>query len=175
MPIAVAAMVGPADVRVRKGFGLLTCVGLRTGACLCLFDQETGVAGMVHVTHGESTEENPNRPGKYAGSGVEALIMSMERTGAHRGRLVAVLAGGSEVSVNDGADDVIQLEAGVCRAVQLELGRHGIPILGSDLGGREDRSVILDLGAKTVRVRSQEDEKLICDLRQTAAASLQAA
>lgn len=175
MPIAVAAMVGPADVRVRKGFGLLTCVGLRTGACLCLFDQETGVAGMVHITHGESLEENPNRPGKYAGSGVEALIHSMERTGAHRGRLVAVLTGGAAVSVNDGEDDVIRLESGVCRAVELELKRHGIAILGKDLGGSDDRSVLLDIGTGTVRVRTQAGERLICDLRSETAVVAHAA
>ncbi len=175
MPIAIAAMVGPADVRVRKGFGLLTCLGLRTGACLCLFDQETGVAGMVHITHGDSPEENPNRPGKFASSGVEALIHSMERTGASRGRLVAVLAGCSEVSVNDGADEIIHLEAGVCRAVELELNRHAIPVIGLEIGGREDRSVILDLGARSVRVRSQEQEKMLCDLRKPFAPALQAA
>lgn len=175
MPVAVAAMVGPADVRVRKGFGLLTCVGLRSGACLCLFDKESGVGGMVHITHAEAYEENLNRPGKYASSGLEALIQSMERAGAHRGRLVATLAGGAEVSLNDGEEETIVLEAGVCRAVQLELDRWGIHILASDVGGREDRSVILDLGAGTVRSRTQTGEKLLCDLRAKSKPALQAA
>ena len=175
MPIAVAAMVGPADIRVRKGFGLLTCVGLRTGACLCLYDQETGVAGMVHITHGEANEENPNRPGMFASSGVEALIHSMERTGAHRGRLVAVLAGGVEVSVSDGDDETLVLESGVCRAVQLELQRQDVQLLASDLGGAEDRSVLFDLGARNIRVRTPSSEKVISDLTSPAAPALLAA
>lgn len=165
MPIAAAVMVGPADIRVRKGYGLLTCVALRTGACLCLFDPDAQVGGMVHITHSESDEMHPIRPGKYAYSGIEALIQSMERTGAFRNRLMAVLVGGAEVSVKNDEDDnePLIIDAGVCRAVQLELERHGIPMAGMEVGGKSDRSVILDIGYGSVRVRSEQQEKTIGD------------
>ena len=173
MPIAVAAMVGPADIRVRRGFGLLTCVALKTGACLCLFDPETKVAGMAHVTSGLSPELNPIRPGTYADSAIDALVLAMERTGAHRGRLVAALTGGVEVPSDDA--DALSCEVNVCRAVQKELEMRGVSILGTDFGGSEDRSVIFDLGAATIRVRTQAGEKMLVDLAAALTPALQVA
>jgi chemotaxis protein CheD len=166
VPIAAAVMVGPADLRVRRAHGLLTCLALRTGACLCLYDPEAMVGGMVHITHGEPGELHPNRPGKYAPSGIDALIQAMERTGAFRNRLVAVIVGGAEVTVKDDEDDPqpLIIDAGVCRAVQLELERNGIKLINKEVGGKADRSVILDIAKGTVRVRSQNKEKTLCDL-----------
>ena len=168
MPVAVAAMVGPADFRVRRGNGLLTCVALTSGACLCLFDPESGVGGMAHITHCESSEMNPSRPGKYASSGVDALIQAMERTGAHRGRLLAAFAGGSDVTVNDGIDGSIRFESNVCRSVERELARLSIQVVGADAGGQEDRSVIFDVAAGKVRVKTQSGERSAWDMRNSA-------
>ena len=167
MPIAAAVMVGPADLRSRRGHGLLTSLALRTGACLCLYDPEAHVGGMAHITHSEPGEMQPNRPGKYAPSGIEALIQTMERTGAFRNRIVAVIVGGAEVSVKDDENDSAPLviDAGVCRAVQLELERCGIRIAAREVGGKAERSVILDVGRGTVRVKSATEEKTICELR----------
>jgi chemotaxis protein CheD len=165
MPVAAAVMVGPADLRVRRGHGLLTCLALRTGACLCLYDPMSQVGGMVHITDAGIEELNPNRPGRYAASGIEGLIQAMERTGAFRSRLVAVLVGGASVSIKDDENDKNPLvfDAGVCRAVQLELKRQGIPISAVDVGGKSDRTVMLDVAHGAVRVRSQQGEKTICD------------
>lgn len=164
MPIAVAALVGPADFRVRKAQGLLTCVGLRSGACLCLFDPQSRVGGMVHITDADCGDLNPSRPGKYVSSGVNALIAAMERTGAHRRRLVAVIAGGAEVSVNDGADDIIVIDLGICQAVRQELDNLSIPLVGQDFGGEEDRSVILDVFGGEVTVRTRSGDRVLCPL-----------
>jgi chemotaxis protein CheD len=167
MPIATAVMVGPADLLVRKSAGLLTCLGLRTGACLCLYDPEVQVAGMAHITDCEATERHPNRPGKYACSGVEALIEAMERTGAFRNRLIAVLVGGAEVSVRDGDEgsEPLVIDAGVCRAVELELNRNAISILAKELGGKADRSVTFDVANGNVRVKwPHSNRSRVCDL-----------
>lgn len=164
MPISVAVMVGPADLRVRRAQGLLTCVALRTGACLCLYDPESRVGGMAHVIHSEATEATSHRPGKYAHSALEALIEAMERTGAFRHRLSAVIVGGAEVSVHgdDEDKDPLVIDAGVCRAVQLELERSGIPLVAREVGGKADRSVVLDVADGSARVKSDQGDKLLC-------------
>ena len=167
MPIAAAVMVGPAEFRVRRGHGLLTCLGLRTGACVCLYDPIACVAGMAHITHGEANEASPSRPCKFASSGIETLIQAMERTGAFRNRLVAVVIGGAEVTVKDDEDDCqpLIIDAGVCRAALLELERAEIQIVAREVGGKSDRSVIVDVAHGVVRVKSQQDEKTICNLQ----------
>lgn len=167
MPVAAAAMVGPADLRVRKSSGLLTCLALRTGACLCLYDPVTGVGGMAHVTHTEATELKPSRPGRYAASGIEALIQSMERAGAFRNRLLAAVVGGAEVSVRDGEDDnePLVMDAGVCRAVELELQRINLSVELKEIGGKCDRSVLFDVASGSVKVKSSAGDKHLGELR----------
>jgi len=164
--MATAVMVGPADLRVRRASGLLTCLGLRTVACLCLFDPETRVGGMVHITHAEPGELTLHRPGKYAPSGLEGLIQSMERTGAFRHRLTAVIVGGCEVSVRGTEEDKdpLVLDAGTCRAVELELQRQGIPLEAKEIGGRIDRTVMFDVAHGTVRVRSENSDVILCHM-----------
>jgi len=156
MPIAAVVLVGPADIRVRRSHGLLTCLGLRSGACLTLYDPVSHVGGMVHITSSEANERQPNRPGKYASSAVEALIQSMERTGAARSRLVAAVVGGAEISLRGAEDDTdtLVLDAGVCRAVELELQREGIPLNAQEVGGKSDRSVVLDISQGTLTVKT---------------------
>jgi chemotaxis protein CheD len=166
MPINAAAMVGPSEIRVRRGQGLITCLALRTGACVCLYDPESNVGGMAHITHSERNEMHPNRPGKFACSGIDALIQNMERAGANRTRLLAVLVGGAEVSVHDGEEgtEPLIIDAGVCRSAMLELERQHIPLIGKEVGGKSDRNVTLDVSSGFVRVKSQNEEKPLCRL-----------
>jgi len=167
MPVCVAVLVGPADLRVRKGSGLLTCVGLRTGACLCLYDPITHVAGMAHVTHSDLEELSPTRPGKYVASSLEGLTVAMERAGAVRSRLRAAIVGGAEVSVHsaDNRDDALVVESGICRALELELMRMGLNIYGAEIGGSADRSVVLEAASGNVRIRAAGEDRILCNLR----------
>ena len=167
MPVAAAVMVGPADVRVRRGHVLLTCLGVRCGACLGLYDSQVHVAGMAHVTDSEADELHPCRPGKFASSALEALIQSMERAGASRNRLKAVVIGGAEISLRDGESDSdpLVLDAGIGRAVILELNRQGIEVVAEDVGGKIDRTVLIDVAHGIVTVKTTEGDKVLADLR----------
>ncbi len=162
MPIAAAVLVGPADIRSRRGNGLLTCLGLRSGACLCLYDAVSKVGGMVHITDSEAGEPQPSRPGRYASSAVEALTQNIERSGAVRSRLIAAVIGGAEVSLRGAEDDTdtLILDSGVCRTVELELQRHNIPIGAKEVGGKSDRSVVLDVAQGTVTVKTADNQTL---------------
>jgi chemotaxis receptor (MCP) glutamine deamidase CheD len=121
---------------------------------------------MAHITHSDLTERNPNRPGKYVASGLEALIEMMERTGAFRNRLVAAVIGGAEISVTNGEDnqDALVLDSGVCRALHLELHRNGVWIRAEDVGGKTDRSVKFDAANGAVRIRKGSSDNLLCEL-----------
>lgn len=160
MPVSAAVMVGPADIRVRRGSGLLTCVGLRSGACLALYDPLTKVAGMAHVTQGWSNPgDHSVRPGKSADTVVEALIDAMERTGAERQHIVAALAGGVQ------PDDVdpILIDASVFLTLKREVRDAGLVILGEDVALDSDRGIVLDIATGTVLVRAVGGDRLVCD------------
>lgn len=153
-------MVGPGDLRVRKGSGLLTCVGLRAGACLCLYDPVNRIGGMAHMTDSNAAMEYViTRPGRYASHAVKALIEAMERTGAVHSRLVAAVAGGAQ------SDDP-EADTGVARAIQIELLREGVHLMESDLGGEEDRATILDVASGLVRVKTaSRGNRVLCELQ----------
>jgi hypothetical protein len=90
----------------------------------------------------------------------------MERTGAHRGRIVAALSGGALEVVHGAEDDVKTVESRVCRAVLLELDRQGITLVASETGGREDRSTTLDPATGIVQVKWQSTgSQVLCDLK----------
>lgn len=160
MPVAFAVMVGPGDLRVRKGSGLLTCVGLRSGACLCIYDPVNRVGGMAYMTDADpGLGLGVTRPGRYATLAVKALIDAIERTGAVHNRLVASITGGAE------SDDP-NADMGVAKAVQIELVREGIHLMQTDLGGSEDRATILDIASGAVRVKTEsQGTRTLCRLQ----------
>lgn len=160
MPVSVAVMVGPGDIRVRRGSGLLTCVGLRSGACLTLYDPLSKVAGMAHVTHAWDNPGDPSvRPGKSADTVVEALLDAMERTGAQRTHVVAAIAGGV---MADDLDPVL-VDASVFLTLKKEVSRAGIALLGEDVAGDSDRGIVLDIAHGVLKVRLPEGDRLACD------------
>ena len=70
--------------------GLGSCVGV------ALVDRERAVAGLAHVML-PSANAAYSAPAKFADRAVPALLACVERLGAQRERMVAVLAGGAQM------------------------------------------------------------------------------
>ena len=113
--------------------GLGSCVGV------ALTDSETGTRGLVHVMLPAEDGQRARTPGKFADTGIVALIEEMEAEGADRESLCARIAGGSDMlefsNVNGG---VGQRNISAVRAT---LDEHDIPIVGEDVGGDYGRSL----------------------------------
>ena len=132
------------------------------GSCVAvaLFDPQANIGGMIHVLlpAGSATKER-EAPGRYARSAVPLLLKEMEKLGASRARMAAVVAGGASM-LTDRALTVemnIGKKNGDMAGKILEMA--GIPILRQDLGDHCARVVHMDMRTGEVHVRRTGEER----------------
>jgi chemotaxis protein CheD len=128
------------DELVARGLG--SCIGL------ALIDRLSGIAGMAHIVLPES-QGSDREPGRFADLGVPALIAQMERSGAVRRRLDAVMAGGARMF------EIGEMDIGArnAAAVKAMLARAGVKIRAAETGGNRGRTLRLTVGEFAVTVK----------------------
>lgn len=143
--------VGIAELRTAEGRDHLRSSGFGSCVGVALYDLEAGVGGLAHVMLPEAGD--PDRPAKYADTAVPALVDALRERGATD--LRAKLAGGSDMFEFSSTDESVG-ERNVA-AVEAELGRLGIPVVGRDVGGDHGRSLDLDVATGELLVASAAD------------------
>jgi len=161
-------LVGMAEIQTVKGAGQLTCLGLGSCIGLCGFDPMSKVAGMVHVMLPEAFAGKPvEKPGKFADTGVPALLDALKKAGADSSRLLFAMAGGAQV-FKFGASPESRLDIGSRNSVAVTrvLKEMGFRIVAHDTGGSNGRTVIftVETGDFTVRTVTS-GEKTLCNLK----------
>ncbi len=162
-----ATLVGMAEIQVIRGTGQLTCLGLGSCVGLCGFDP-SGIAGMVHIMLPEEfNSKGMEKPGKFADTGIPALLQMLEQAGASRDRLVFAMAGGAQV-FKFGAASESKMDIGgrnvlaAKRAIQ----NLGLKLVAEDTGGNSGRTVIFDMNSGVFSVRTVTGgERALCNLR----------
>ena len=145
-------IVGLGEIHVVAGTGDLSCLGLGSCICLCLYDPVARVAGMAHIMLPGAYDGQVAAPGKFADTAVPAIIDLMEGLGAQRRRLKCRLAGGAKMSLARGASDVFTIGDKNARAIREHLAKVRIPVVNEDVGGSRGRSVRMDVGTGRVEV-----------------------
>lgn len=120
----------------------LVAIGLGSCIGLALIDRQAGVAGLAHVVLPESSSPN-GPPGKFADTAVPELIARLERLGAVKRRLQAVMIGGARMFAIGASLDIGSRNAA---AVKQHLSRYGIPIHAEEIGGNRGRTARVVLG-----------------------------
>jgi len=166
--VSGAVLVGMADIQVLRGGGQLTCLGLGSCIGLCGFDPVSKVAGMVHVMLPEAfAGKLVEKPGKFADTGIPALLEAMKKAGAETSRIIFAMAGGAQV-FKFGANAESRLDIGARNAVAVTnaLKQLGMKVVASDTGGNNGRTVnfTVETGAFTVRTVTA-GEKTLCNLK----------
>jgi len=143
----------------------LVTLGLGSCVCVATYDSVHGIAGMAHIVQPRSSSGRANdSPGRFADTGVPALLEQMSDAGADTRRLRVGLAGGAEVfSFASGEAGLIRVAQNNIAAVQEALKQVRLSVLASDLGGRHGRTVRLFAGGgrMTVRVTGQDEFELV--------------
>ena len=130
-----------------------TLVSLGLGSCigLALVDQRSGVAGLAHVVLPESAGRD-DKIGRFADRAVPALVDELQRLGAVRPRLRAILVGGASMfALGGGGLDVGPRNDA---AVREQLKALRIPIAATETGGNRGRTIRVDV--ESGRVTSKE-------------------
>lgn len=135
--------VGMADLKTCISPNGITTLGLGSCVGIALRDPVTKIGGLAHIMLPDSTTiRNANQNiAKFADTGIEELVLQMERLGAKRSRMVAKIAGGAAMFMAN-RSDVVQVGRRNVEATEAKLQELKIPILAKDTGANYGRTVI---------------------------------
>ena len=134
--------VGMADLKTCVSPDGVTTLGLGSCVGIALRDPVTKIGGLAHIMLPDSTAiRNANQNvAKFADTGIEELILQMEKLGAKRSRIVAKIAGGAAMFMAN-RSDVVQVGRRNVEATEAKLQELKIPILAKDTGENYGRTV----------------------------------
>lgn len=148
----VELFVNMGQISSLKTEGILTTVGLGSCVGVALYDGVAKVGVMGHIFLPKSRPNDKDfLPGKYADTGIPAMIEEAVRLGAHKSRLQAKLAGGANLFPNLNVNSVSIGEQNVV-AVLKNLASHRVIVSGRDVEGSHGRKMrfFIDNGVVTV-------------------------
>lgn len=144
--IAEAHATRDAD-KVLVTHALGSCIGV------ALFDPVAGAGGMVHCMLPLS-KASPGRakdnPYMFTDTGVATLLQEMFDLGASRGSIVAKVAG---AATHVGGQDLFRIGERNYAVLRRVLWKNDILIAAEDVGGREYRTLMLEVASGRVLVK----------------------
>lgn len=134
--------VGMADMNITKDPGIITTLGLGSCVGIILYDQVTKVAGLAHVMLPNSKQiKNNENKAKFADTGIELLLQKMIEQGCNKSRIVAKIAGGSQMFSFQTNNDVMKIGERNVIATKEVLQQFKIPLIAQDTGGNYGRTI----------------------------------
>lgn len=150
--------VGVAEFAVVEDLTTLVTSGLGSCVAIGLTDGENA-AGLLHVMLPSAEGRDVATPAKFADTGVPALVEALCCIGADRESLVGKIAGGSEMirfrsqTVSIGTRNV--------EAVRRALEAEDVPLIGSDVGGDQGRSVEFSMSGELLVKTARAGERSV--------------
>ena len=147
--------VGMADYKVGRAPDTLISYGLGSCIGISLYDPQTKIGGLLHIMLPDSNQSraNENRA-KFADTGIPDMLNELIRMGAAKSRLVAKLAGGSQMFAFANASDIMRVGLRNASASKEILKKLSIPIVGEDTGGNCGCTVQIDLSTGVYKVKT---------------------
>ena len=144
-----------ADYKVGRAPAILISYGLGSCIGISLYDPQTKIGGLLHIMLPDSSKsrssENRN---KFADTGVADMLDEMIKMGAVKSRILAKLAGGSQMFAFANATELMRVGLRNAAAAKEVLSRLSIPVVGEDTGGNYGRTVQIDLSDGVYKVKT---------------------
>ena len=139
-------VVGVADCRITNN-AAASIVTYALGSCIAvaIHDPVAHVGGLLHLMLPESSldaAKAAKNPYMFADTGIPLLFRQAYAAGAEKNRLVVRIAGGAQVMDDAG---VFNIGKRNCLTVRKVLWRAGVLISAESVGGRESRTVRLEV------------------------------
>ncbi len=132
--------------------GILTTVGLGSCVGVAIYDEvaKVGVLGHIFLPRSRANDVDAP-PGKYADTGIPAMIDEGVKLGARKSRLKAKIAGGANLFPSLSANTISIGQQNI-QAVIEHLDKHGVTIVGKDVAGGYGRKMrfFVETGVVTV-------------------------
>ncbi|SET43004.1 chemotaxis protein CheD [Paenibacillus sp. NFR01] len=148
--------VGMADLNAACEGNIIRTTGLGSCVGLTLFDPGKKLAGMAHVMlpSSEIAREGQLNIAKFADTAVPELLSRLLALGAVRSRLVAKMAGGSQMFAFAGGNDTMRIGPRNVESCKLALDSLNIPLIAEDTGGNYGRTIEIDCNTGVLHIRS---------------------
>ncbi|TFB23189.1 chemotaxis protein CheD [Filobacillus milosensis] len=148
--------VGIADFNIVHGSQVISTSGLGSCIGLILFDEGRKLAGLVHIMLPDSSLSRTDefKLGKFADTGIEALIKLLEDNGSLKRRLTAKMAGGAQMFNISSNNEKMKIGHKNAIAVEKILETEGIPLIAKDVGGNKGRSIEFDSESCQLKIRT---------------------
>ncbi len=155
--------VGMADVNICKSPDGITTLGLGSCVGIAIRDPLTKIGGLAHVMLPDSTAiKNNSNLFKFADTGIVELVRMLVEAGANKSRMVAKIAGGSQMFAFQNKSDLVRVGDRNVEASKAKLKELNIPILAEDTGNTYGRTVIFYPETGDFLIKSVgKDEKVI--------------
>lgn len=158
----IVISVGMADYKTARSPDLLLTAGLGSCIGICIHDPYLKVGGMAHIMLPTANGSLGGNPAKYADTALELLLNEISKMGAITSRLRAKIAGGAQMFSFPGKPPVLKIGDRNAEAVEMELKKHRIPLLVTDVGGSFGRTIHFDVGSGELRIRTiNHGEKVV--------------
>ncbi|SEJ63153.1 chemotaxis protein CheD [Propionispira arboris] len=147
--------VGMADYKVGRAPASLISYGLGSCVGVTLYDPAMKVGGLLHIMLPDSTQARSNEnPAKFADTGIPLMLKEIIALGAVRSRVIAKIAGGSQMFKFANATDIMRVGERNSQAVKVVLKDLNIRIIADDTGGNYGRTVELQLDTGVYRIKT---------------------
>lgn len=156
--------VGIADLNVIEAPNKIRTSGLGSCVGVVVYDSFKQVAGLAHVMLPNShlTKQTEFNEYKYADTAIDSLVNQLIKLGARKSQLKAKIAGGAQMFQFESGSDIMRIGPRNVDAVKEKLKQHRIPIMSSDTGGNQGRTIEFDPLTSKLKVRTvNEGEKYI--------------
>lgn len=155
--------VGMADLKVGRNPDSLISYGLGSCVGIALYDPQSKVGGLAHIMLPDSTQARAtDNTAKFADTALPVLLEQTIRLGAVKSRMIAKIAGGSQMFNFAQATDVMRIGDRNVEAVREVLKSLSIRLVADDVGGNYGRTVelLLDTGVFVIKTVSKGDNRL---------------
>ena len=134
--------VGMADMNICVAPDAITTLGLGSCVGIVLYDSVTKIAGLAHIMLPDSTQIRCNENvANFADTGIDELIVRLEKKGVPRSRLVAKIAGGAQMFALSSENSMLCVGKRNVEATKNKLKSLGIRILAEDTGNSYGRTI----------------------------------
>ncbi|MCK5037599.1 MAG: chemotaxis protein CheD [Thermoplasmata archaeon] len=149
--------------RVASNPTILKSIGIGSCLSIILYEPDKRIGGMIHAMlpyYGEGRDKH--NPIKYVDTSIYILLDDLLRMGAKKEKIIAKIAGGSQMFSFLGSDIMNVGERNI-KAAKETLKKEKIRLKSEETGGNCGRTVILDMvtGGLTIRKVSENIEQNI--------------
>lgn len=148
--------VGIADLNVVEAPNKIRTSGLGSCVGVVIYDNYKKVAGLAHVMLPDSklTKQQEFNKYKYADTAIDSLVNQLIALGARKSQLKAKVAGGAQMFQFQTGSDIMRIGPRNTEAVKEQLKKHHIPIISSDTGGNQGRTIEFDPLTSKLKIRT---------------------